>query len=150
MDSEHVDLDDAPPLGRVDVPGCAVLVADARVGDEELDRAKVALGLGDHPFDSLAVRDVDLEREAADLVRYLVDLPARSRRDGNARPCRRKLAGDVRADPAAAAGDERDLLLKVVGHRRRIVGGSRSRASPRRTWRARPGRGSGARIRSRS
>ena len=77
---------------------------DARVRHEQLDRP----GFGDRTLDRLARAHVQLERAPADLGGDGFDLIERARRDDDAPTVRGERAGDVRADPASAAGNECD------------------------------------------
>ena len=66
-----------------------------------------------------ALGHVDGERAPADAARRLLDLLPRSRRDCDSRARRCELAGDVGADAASAARDERDTPGEVVRSRHR-------------------------------
>jgi hypothetical protein len=101
MDAEDVDLEDLPPLVRIELPRLAA-VAAAGVRDEQVDR----VGLPGPALDVGLLRDVADERMAADLRRDRLHLLGRARRDPDVHAGARQLVRDVRADPAAAAGDE--------------------------------------------
>jgi len=64
---------------------------------------------------------VELEREPADLACDAIDLIERARTNRDAHPRRRELAGDVRADPAAAAGHERHSVKLSGRHARDLL-----------------------------
>ena len=103
VDAEHVHLERPPPLlGRV-LRRRLGRSFDARVADEQVDRpgfARPAL----HVF---AARHVSDERAPADLGGHRLDLLGRPPGHRDVHPGRRELAGDARADAAAAARDER-------------------------------------------
>ena len=75
------------------------------------------LDVRDHPRHRWFVGDVGVERKPTDLLRHQLGLPSRSGGNRNPHPGLGELAGDVRADPAPAAGDERDLIRELIlGH----------------------------------
>jgi hypothetical protein len=80
-----------------------VLLVDARVRDQQVDLARCR----DRPLNRAAVGDVDLHQLAADLLRDRLDLLAAARPDNDLPAINSERPRDPRADPAAAAGDER-------------------------------------------
>ena len=64
----------------------------------------------------LAVGDVGLDREPADLAGERVEPVLAARGDGHRRPVRGERARRRLADPAAGARDERDRVLEFVAH----------------------------------
>ena len=91
-------------------------LADARVGDEQVDVAR----LGDHPLDRGAIGDVDLHARAADLARDRFDLRAAARGDDHVPAIARQRASDARSDPTSATGHQRSHrtnLSALVAHR---------------------------------
>src|SRR5918994_69246 len=72
----------------------------------------------DHPLDGLAVRDVALDREPADLLGRLPDLVGRAGGDGDLCAGGGEFERDATPYPPPASRDKRDLVLKlaVLGH----------------------------------
>jgi hypothetical protein len=82
MDAQQVDVEDAPPVARVDLPGGLVLVADARVGDRQVDW-------------------LQRDRAGTDLACDRLDLLAGGRSDSDVPAVLGELPGDIRPDPAS-------------------------------------------------
>jgi hypothetical protein len=112
-----------PPVLGLELPGGLLPERDPRVVDEEVERAELLLGPGDHSLDVGAIGDVRLDRQAARLGGGRLHLLARPGRDRDPRPGPGELERDPAPDPPPAAGDERDLPceLGVRGHPARIL-----------------------------
>ena len=76
---QHVHLEDVPPLAGILVLPDRRRIRrprDAGVVHEHVDRAELALGLLDHARHRGVVRNVNFERQAANLLCHLLDLSA--------------------------------------------------------------------------
>ena len=113
IDAEHVDLEHAPPVVRFHFPRARFLGVDARVRGEQVDRPERALDGTHHRVDGVARRDVRDHGVRVDLQRERLELVAGTCRHGDARARGGELARDVRADPASAACDQRNLSVKL-------------------------------------
>src|SRR5262245_30335100 len=67
IDTKDVDLEDVPPLVRIEVPGGVLPDRDPRVVDQEIERAELLFGLRHHALDVRPLGDVGLDRKTADL-----------------------------------------------------------------------------------
>ena len=114
-----VDREDLLPQLERGLDRAHALQDAARVGEEDIDRPELFLGLRDHPLDGRRIRHVGLEREPAPAE--LLDLgDGRARlvgggeigeRDVGAGASERERGGAP--DAGSAPGDERDAIRKA-------------------------------------
>ena len=107
------------------------------VVDHDVESAELLRGALDGRDRLLAIGDVGLDREAADLRGQRVEPVLAPRGDGDGRALLGERARRRLADPAARAGDERDRVLQCLGHGARCTAG-RPPAMRRPTRRPRP------------
>src|SRR3989442_5509552 len=121
VDPEHVDFEDVPPVGGVDLPGWLLVSVSPGVCDEEVDRAELGLDLLDHGIDRGAIADVPDDGKATDLTGGFFYLLPRASADFDASAPPAQLACDAPPQSASTAPDECGLGLPLpVGHRRQI------------------------------
>jgi len=107
---------DRPAVGPVLVGRVLVAAAtDTGVGEEDVDRAELLLGLGDQPPDVVLARHVAGDREATDVPGHLLEAGDVAVGDDDAPGALlRETPGDRLADAAGRAGDDGDLVQKPV------------------------------------
>ena len=112
--AEDVDVEGLPPERERGVDAALALEDAAGVGEEDVDRAELGLGAGDHLGDPFRIADVGREAERARMValdRAGVIL-AREIGEGDLRAGLGEGARRRAADPRGAAGDENDLVCE--------------------------------------
>ena len=95
------------------------------VVDHDVESSELLCGALDGADRLLAIGDVGLDGEAADLRGQRVEAVLATRGDGDGGALLSQRARRRLADPTARAGDERDRVLQCLGHGARFTAGRR-------------------------